>query len=598
MIEDNVTTWTEQLNDAMKYRRQFGLEDKWSELEAMLYGVHKTMMNAGPNIFLSTLDALASSLNVPYPYITVKARRQDAIQKSRMVERIDNMLVEKLCMQTTIERVIVSAFLWGTGIIKIGYDSEFGWDDTLDIGMANPHGPSPLGLTMSQFDKKGHRIEFGGVTAGMPWALPVLPHDFLVPWGTFSIKDAPWCAHRVVRHIDAIRGDTKYDRSVANKLQPNMSMEDFVKSYQSIIRPYQLGQHVDQLGGGEGDMEYVELWEIRDRATGRIRTMATGYEDGWLRNDPDSLQINGELPFVETSFVPKVRSFWVTPDAFFLKYHQADLSDIAVQTTWHRRLSVLKFFYDQGALDEQQLNNFLNGQIGAAIGIKPGMDITKVVSAFNAPTPNLQLYQDAQAVRTNAREQVGFSQNQIGEYESSGRRTAYEASQVAQAAGLRLDRRQNCIRYLYTDVFRIINEIMFRFWKMPRVVEVVGQDGTPVWQSVTGEDLDGDYDYDIGFSTGGTQTLAERRQSAMQLYAQLSQDSRMDPMKLAQFLANAMNDPEFSATFATGVLDGTAKLGPMQQQGGAGGQPGQGGGQAVPMGAGSMGPAGIPPGGG
>lgn len=585
--------WDQELHHAMQYRRKYGLEDKWGQLEAMLYHVKPEQANSGPNIMISTLDSLASAMNVPQPYITVKARNTRSITKARLLESVDNLLIDTMDFQSELDYLIPCAFLWGRGILKIGYDSEFGWDDTLDIGLWNPRG-----MSQSQWDKKMEcRLETGNVQPGMPWVKNVLPHDFLVPWGVRDIKEAPWCAHRIVRHIDAVRADLKYDKNVTRRLQPNMTMEDFVKSYQSTMRPYRVGQpeQFRTIGGPNNDgteLEYIELWEIRDARTKRIKVMATGGSE-WLRDDPDGLQLQG-LPFVSLSFVPRARNFWVTPDAWYLFYHQKDLSDIAVQTTMHRRLAQLKILYEEGSISPEQLDRLLSGEIGAAIGIKPGMDLDKVVKLFTAAVPNLNFYQDSQFIRTNAREMVGFSQNQIGEFESSGRRTATEAQIVQQGAGLRLDRRQNAMKRLYLEAYNHINAIIFENWKIPKVVEVLGNDGQAQWYPVTGEDLKGDYNYRLGFSIGGNETLQERKQTAIQMFMSMLQTGLFDPSALARYLANAWNDPEFNSTFNQGVLNGQATnqgAGAFQggRQGGgmggtpAGGQAAAGGGQQASL---------------
>lgn len=565
--------WLQEIARGLEFRRKYGLEDRWFELESMLYNVHPAQANSGPNIMLSTLDALAASLNVPSPYITVKARRSDCVMKARVLESLDNLLVNEMGVQKEVERMVASGFLWGQGIAKVGYDSEFGWDSRLDIGLSNP-----LGLSASQYNSKfSRRLEFNSVQPGMPWVSAVLPHDFVVPWGTYSINGhgaARWCAHRIVRHLDDIKSDTKYENT--RDLQPTMSMQDFVRSYQSTYRPDQMGRpELMNLGTKGGtDCEYCELWEIHDRQTGRVFVIASGHEGKFLRNQEDGLQLNGLLPFTSFSFTPRTRNFWTTPDAFYLLYHQADLSDIAVQTSVHRRLVALKMLFSQEALDEQKLKEFLSGEPGIAIGIKAGFDIDKVVAFINTPTPNIQLYQDAEIVRRNAREQVGFSKNQVGEYEATGRRTAREVNEVAQAAGLRLDRRQNAVKDFYIDTFKQVNNLIFTYWNLPRAVEVMGQDGAQLFYNVNGAMLKGEYGYNIGFSTGGNETLQERRATAFQMFLSLAQTGLFNPAALARYLVQAVNDPEFSATVHQQVLQaasGTSQNMGLQQGNGANG---------------------------
>lgn len=574
MDVDETKEWTEELNKGLEYRRQFGLEESWHFLEQLTSGTHPSQRNAGPNILQSTLDALCAALNVPYPYITVKARRQDYLMKARIRESIDNMLIDRMCIQPEIRRAIYCAFHWGgRGILKIGYDSEYGWDDTLDVGMVQGQ---QMGMTNSMYDKDFHRIEYNDYEPGMPWVKCVLPHDFIVPWGTLEINDAAWAAHRVVRHIDAVRADTKYDRSVAKKIEPYMSMEDFIKSYQSTIKPYRIGSVENLMGSDNRAADYVELWEIRDRASKRIFVYCPTSEK-WLRNEPDSLQLAG-IPYVSMCFQPRARSFWTTSDAYYLRYHQAELSDIAIQTTKQRRIAVMKFGVDAGMIDDEELNKATSANVGICFKVRG--DVQKAIQPFNPNNGNLTLYNDAEAVRRNAREFVGFSRNQVGEFEQTGRRTAYEAAQVAQAAGLRLDQRQNELRYAYLNIFKHVNAIIDANWKLPRVVQIVGEDGAPLFVKVNGEAMRGEYNYNAGFSTGGNETLQERRQIASTLFMQLIQTGLFDPAALARYLASAWNDPEFTATLAPGVANGQSQG--IQMGGGqAGGAPSPGGGQVA-----------------
>lgn len=577
--ELTVSEWIEEINAGLKFRQKYGLEEQWGELEALLYNVHPSSANSGPNILLSTLDGLASSLTVPFPYITIKARQSSYLDKSRVVESVDNMLIDMLQMPVEVERATCAAYLWGQGIAKIGYDSEYGWDEKLDIGLQNP-----VGATLSSRDKNMDLIEYNRFRPGMPWLKFCLPHDIVVPWGVFDFDETPWIAHRVVRHIESVRADTKYTGT--RSIKPNMSMEDFVKSYQTSIKPYRLGTIEYNGTQSDGDQEYVELWEIHDRRKGEIKVLCVGH-DKWLRKEPNALQINGMLPFVSMSFVPRVRNFWTTPDASYLRWHQAELSDIAIQASKHRRLQVLKLLYDEDAITEAELERALSSQVGLGIKIKGGHDIEKVFKPFTPGSPNQSLYMDANMIRTNAREQVGFSKNQVGEFEPTGRRTATEVSEVAEASSLRLDRRQNALKRFYISSFQVINNIICQNWKQKRTVEVIGSDGTSKWFAVSGDDLKGDYLYKAGFSTGGNETLQQRQQMAMQTFMMLSQDPRFDPIALAQYLSRAFNDPELTSVFAKGVLNGTATL-PS-----AGGQGGQGGPTQLPMGGAAGGGQGV-----
>ena len=185
-------------------------------------------------------------------------------------------------------------------------------------------------MSFSQFDKRGRRIEFGKTRPGMPWVQAVLPHDIVVPWGVRDLDESPWIFHRVVRHIDDVKADPKYPHTKG--LVPVMSMEDYVNSYKTRLKPYRIGPRAP--GTSSRKEEYVELWEGRNKRTGKIIALATGYNKK-LREDDDQLLTEEGYPFASVSFVPRSRTFWVTPDAYYLKYHQAEQFDSQSQQISH-----------------------------------------------------------------------------------------------------------------------------------------------------------------------------------------------------------------------------------------------------------------------
>ncbi len=228
MKELTVSKWFDEIIKGLEYRRLYGVEDNWYDLERKFYNVHPSCEN-GPNLIASTGDAMLSSLSVLNPRVLLKARKQSDVIPTMILESVDNDLIEDLRVRQEAEISLLHAYLWGRGILKIGYDSEWGWDPQYDAS----DGGSPLGLTFTQFDKRGNRIETReDVQPGMPWVRAIPPHDIVVPFGTRDERDAPWIAHRVVRHMDHIKADPKY--SLPRDLVPVMSMDDFTESYQKV----------------------------------------------------------------------------------------------------------------------------------------------------------------------------------------------------------------------------------------------------------------------------------------------------------------------------------------------------------------------------
>lgn len=547
--------WIDEIDEGLEYRRRFGLEDKWGDLEAIYYNVHSSMLNDGPNIFLSQGDAMLSTVTVPSPQILVKPTTPEGVQTAPLVEALDRTLLRDLEIPEEVDQSLLHTFLFGRGIVKMGYDSEWGFDPRLDLG-----GSLQLGLTLSQFNEKGTRaIEHNRkVSPGMPWVKSVLPHDIIVPWGVNRLDSAPWIAHRVVRHIDDLRADRKYEN--VRRLEPTLSMRDFVQSYKTSHKMVRRSSPIET-------PEFVEFYEVHDRRTRQIVAVVPDH-DRLIRKTTNLLQIENRLPFASVHFTPTTRAFWTTPDAWYLYFVQNELSDAARQRTKQRRLAVIKFLYDKGAINEAELEKLLSPDVGAAAAIEAGRKLNEAVVKLEN-TPSDYLVREEELLRANAREQIGFSRNQLGEF-AGGRRTATEAAAVDRASLRRMTRRSLAAARLYRDVIAIVNNIIFEHWTIPRYIEVLGQTQGTQFARLNGLALKARYNYEVKFTDESEER--GRKLEALQLYGLLSQDPMIDQLALREFLVSEFNDPKFERIFSGAAL----QSGVQQVQGQGGGVQSQG----------------------
>ena len=556
MKQNTVEYWRDEISDGLKFRRTFGMEEEWRSMESIFFSALDAQSRSNPNLIFSTGDALISALSIPNPRVMIKPRRPECVETAPILESVDNSLLSELGYQEVLEDAIVGSFLFGVGFIKIGFDSEYGYDPSHDI-----QGVGTTGMTLTQYSTKGVRIETGRAKPGMPWISYVPAHDIIVPWGTRGCDTARWIVHRVVRHLDEVKADPKYNNK--KMLQPTMSMEDFTRSYSAPLKPFNKSFGLQMASSHRGG-EYVELWEIHDRMTGMVKVIATGH-DKFLRDEVDLTQVNG-LPFTEVRLIPRVRSMWVTPDAYYLLPHQAELMDITSQATKQRRIRVAQFLYNESAIEEQEVEKIIQGTVGAGIRVKDGRPMSEVVHNIQHGN-NLDLWMDAEHVRRDANDTIGFSRNQMGAYDTSSRRTASEAQIVDRAAGQRLGRRLMAVSRAGKEIVHKMNGLIQNFWKTDRVAQVLGQNGQEQWIRFQGKDLKGEFDYSVIFSNGQTDTVEARSMRAMQMYAALSQDPNVDPMALRKFLVTQLNDPAVTSIFA-GQQNANVQMGmpSLQQQ--------------------------------
>ncbi len=563
----SVEEWFDEIDNALEYRRIYGFEDSWTKLEMNYLNDPQSDTVIGANLIFSEGDTLLSSLIVPHPYYVVNPDDPAGVETAPVVESLENALAKphKLNMKRQVERANLHNYLYGKGILKIGYDSEFGWNPKWDVGTLR----APWGLSYSQFDKKGKRIEFANVKPGMPWVLPVLAHDFLVPWGTGpDVDSAPWVAHRIVRATEYIKKDAKFKNT--SSLKPQLSMDDYMKSYtvgprQQRDRNQRLGRHK-----ANGRMLFNELWEIHTKDDNKVRIICFTH-DKFLRNEMDFLQMAiGGYPFVADSFIWHPRSFWTTPQAYYLGQHQHEQFDLSKQIHKQRRINVAKFLMLGDAISDDELTKLISGDVGAVAKAKTnsGKSIRDVFMAFPR-TSNFDLMAESEIIRRNARDAIGQSRNQGGEFDASSRRTAREAMLVARGSATRMQRREDVVKHLYTEAMRKVIMILFRFWTTPRDV-LIGED----WVKFNGAQMRGSYEFSVDLVNEPPLSPTQRKMEAIQMTAFFSQFPNLDIEKVERHIIAAIGDPRYRGFFKG--LEQTPNLGSQMPPGGASSQTGEG----------------------
>lgn len=537
MAKMSAQDWITEINRGLAYRKIYAREDAWRKNEQNFTNDPSSHAALGPNLVFEMGDIILSSVGMLDPEFVVNPTHPAGVTRGPIVESIDNYLSKKLKLNKHVKRSLQHSYLFGKAILKIGYDSEFGWSPRLDIGSIR----EPMGMSISQFNKRTRlRIENKNITPGMPWIASVLPHDIVVPWGTIEIDDAPWVAHRVVRLNEDIKADSKYMNT--KDLKANMSIEDFVYSYLTVgaARGKYRGTRTSTFTGVERPRSiYNELWEIHNRRDMTVKVVCRDY-NLFLRDEPDAIMLACGMPFVAGSFVDHPRSFWGTPLAYYLGQLQAEQYDISKQSEKQRRISVLKFIAAKGLMSPEALQKLISGDVGAV----EFADVMDNIKDKIVPMPTGNLYDfiiQSNRVRQDARSMIGFSRNQAGEFDVGTRRTKGEAMLVAQGSMRREAPRVQMARDLYIDVMSKINKVVFAYWKVPRAA-MVGRE----WVRFTGDEIRGDYLYDLNLAQKRTLSKAERKVEALMMLGQLMPLLQgADPNQILQYLSDAAGDPAF-----------------------------------------------------
>lgn len=303
MAKMSAQDWMSEIRRGLAYRKIFAREAAWRKNELNFYNDPSGHAARGPNLVFEQGDTILSSTGALDPEFAVVPTHPAGVSRAPLVESLDNVLHRQMRLRKRIQKACLNSYLYNKAIIKIGYDSEFGWNPMYAIRDGS--------MSLTQLHRtKGTRIENMNIQPGMPWVRQVAPHDFVVPWGTDDHEDAPWTAHRILRLNVDLKADRKYHNT--KDLKPNMSIEDFVYSYFNIgvDRAKFREQYRKTTGMERPQAIFNELWEIHDRREMRVKVVCKD-SNKFLRDDPDYIALVCNSPFVAGGYIEHSRCFGV-----------------------------------------------------------------------------------------------------------------------------------------------------------------------------------------------------------------------------------------------------------------------------------------------
>jgi hypothetical protein len=356
--------------------------------------------------------------------------------------------------------------------------------------------------------------------------------DFIVPWGTGRWEDARWFGFRKMRPLRDVKEDPKYNNKADLKAPYKTRIDSTEAGAQPQVRNYE----------DDSFNEWVELWEIHDKRSGRLFVISLDH-DKFLRDDFDFLQVEG-LPAEVLGFNEDPDYFWWTPDVRLVEVQQLEMNDIRTMAKKHRRVALLKVLYDKGMLGKDALSKLLDEDPKAAVEIDAGVngDVRKAVALFQSHVPP-DLTLAAREVREDVREIIGFSRNQMGSFEeSSGRRTATEASIVKAASMIRIDERRDIMADHLEKIIRKMNQLIFSNWGAERLIDIIGEDGAKYWIRFTGKEIKGEFAYKINPEETVAEDRRTRRAEIMEYIQVAAQTPGIDMKYLLESYAGQLGD--------------------------------------------------------
>ena len=513
--------WEAQIHAGIEFRKKFAYEQEWDKWRAFYRG------NWAPgvmpvNLFYMFLRSIVPRTYFRDPTVSISPAKPGAenLLFARLLERVDNKMIKRMKFKQKLKGVVQDTFLLGTGVAKLGFGGFYS-PTILD----DEPGPPLTG--------EGAAVEyFTGTDDFMPWVARTPPGNFIVPAGITSFDHARWTIEEFKRPLDDIQRDPRLENTAGLQGTENREVTDSI-DLGNIIRPVKM----------------VKLFEVRDKATGKVFVYAPDHskDDKILFFDDDRFLLTyGGFNHFPTIFNDDDEAFWGLPDSKILEPLQLELNEIKTQIMRHRRIALVKFLIKKKGMKKEEAEKMVSEDVGVVAWVEGQGDINKLVMEFSASIPP-ELFVAADTLMQDVREQIGFSRNQFGEFNSrSGDTTATEANIVKQATEIRIDERRDVMADTVVDIVEMMHGVLFDNWGEEQIVDVIGPGGVPIWIRVRGELLKrGKFSVKVDPDSSVPETKGLREQRAIQLFQFLRENPLIDPIKLTMYLMTELKGPAF-----------------------------------------------------
>ena len=515
----DVPWWLQQIRYGLAFRKEAAYEKKWPQWRNMYRGEWKPGIMPS-NVFFKMVRTVVPRIYFRNPSVSIISKKpgMEGLLLAKLLERTDNKILTQMQVKKHMKRQVQDTFMFGTGIGKLGFGSQF---------HSSPEG---VGTTEApKYNNGNEAVEYNfDVMPNMPWYARWPVDGYVVPAGTVNREDARWECFITKRPL----ADLKVDKRLKNINR--------VKPAQASLLKTQFGK-----GDNKFPVEMADLYEIRDKKTGQVFILSPHLQDKVLAQEDDEfLRLGIEVgnPMI---FNDDDERFWGIPDSQILEPLQRNLNEVKTMQMYHRRLSLVRLLCKRAGISAEEAAKLIGPDVCPIVWTEedPG-EVVKVIQSADIPGA---LIQQEVSLVNEVRETLGFSRNEFGEFQG-GREspTATEAQIVKAASEIRVDERRDMVADLLVSLTQDVNTIIFKHWTEEQVVDVAGPAGVPIWVAFKPAMLKrGKYEVSVDPDQSIPMTKELKEQKAMLVYEQFKTNPFIDPVKLTAYLLHNMHGVAF-----------------------------------------------------
>jgi hypothetical protein len=528
-----VEKWQTRIKLSEAFRNSDNRKNAWKNMKQMYRSYFKEDVISVPIIY-SHGRQMVPFLYFKNPQVECTPLQRDFGHKAKVLEAVDNMLLREMRVKEQLKLIIQDAFLYDYGIRKVGYDSEFGYDEE---GTVWKELFEELGVELPEEEL----LEYNTIiTKEFPFFLRVPPRRFLVDPDIEgpTLDTAKYVIEEFYRPLDDVLDDDRYD--IRNKKDIKASHKIGKDEYGNlVVSPKTVGEESRDPKPqyqGRSDTERLRMWEVWDKEHNEVMVIADGY-NGFLRRTEDVWGLDNFFPYDRLCFNPISDEHYSTSDAMYIEKQQLEYNDAKTQEMIHRRKENTKWVAKKNTLPSEEKKKFEDGKPGLLVEINgnPQSDIMAVTSQMSG-----DIYKVGQDLRNDIQDILALGKNQTSQ-ELGKRKTAHEAQIIDQYAQLRSDERRDIVGDFIERAVKDVNKLIFKFWDTPTVIQYIGDEGKE-WDTWTGEDLQGDYAISIVPNSTLPHTKDEFRKKVQELYQLLAGNPFVNVKELTRVLLDSYEE--------------------------------------------------------
>lgn len=409
---------------------------------------------------------------------------------AKIREELLSYQIDELGLEWEMRKVIFDGLFFKWGVMKMGFAPALRRKE-------KPFDPTEIDLLedimyegLLEDEEQGPNDDpHQKVTDTNPFALRVAPWHFLIDPLASSLDDARWVAHCILRPLDDVQSNPKYNAAVAAGIQGTRNRRDERSLNQVNPRSGSLASTWNHPNVGEDLIMLYEIWDIQNREyliLDDYSKMHTKKSDFLVKKPWPYMGIDG-FPFRTLVFNPDPEYPEGISDASV--WHGPALAQNLVSSMRFNHIKRFNRKYEtfKSNLNQEEMNKLESPIDGAIIVTNSQPGVPSILPIHDAPmSPDIYAFQDQ--MRRDNELTTGINESRKGG-SSKGTKTATEASIVESTSRVRDSDRIYIVTKFFESVIRVLDQLNQSFLSSEYVAFVTRPSALQLWQQQSAEIL-------------------------------------------------------------------------------------------------------------